>query len=84
MGVCAMPAACFPWQRWRATKALGASSSPRATQHAASLQEHLTCNADMRPAEVRQFCQLDDTCRALMRTAMNQLQLSARPYHRLL
>jgi magnesium chelatase family protein len=41
-------------------------------------------NADMRPAEVRQFCQLDDTCRALMKTAMSQLQLSARAYHRIL
>jgi hypothetical protein len=29
------------------------------------------CNADMRPAEVRQFCPLDDTGRALMKTAMN-------------
>ena len=36
----------------------------------------------MRPAEVRKFCDLDDTGRALMRTAMNQLQLSARAYHR--
>jgi len=42
------------------------------------------CNADMRPAEVRQFCELDDTSRALMRSAMNQLQLSARAYHRIL
>jgi magnesium chelatase family protein len=41
-------------------------------------------NADMRPAEVRQYCVLDDTCRALMRTAMSQLQLSARAYHRIL
>jgi magnesium chelatase family protein len=38
----------------------------------------------MRPAEVRQFCPLDDTGRALMKTAMNQLQLSARGYHRIL
>jgi magnesium chelatase family protein len=44
----------------------------------------LTCNADMRPAEVRQFCTLDDTGRALMKTAMQQLQLSARAYHRVL
>jgi len=41
-------------------------------------------NADMRPAEVRQHCALDDTCRSLMRTAMSQLQLSARAYHRIL
>ncbi len=38
----------------------------------------------MRPAEVRQFCQLDETGRALMKTAMSQLQLSARAYHRVL
>lgn len=44
----------------------------------------LACNADMRPAELRQYCQLDETCRNLMRMAMNQLQLSARAYHRVL
>jgi len=44
----------------------------------------VTCNADMHPAEVRRFCQLDESSRALMRTAMNQLQLSARAYHRVL
>lgn len=46
--------------------------------------EKITCNSDMRPAEVRQFCDLDDTSRALMKAAMNQLQLSARAYHRVL
>lgn len=44
----------------------------------------LTCNAEMRPAEIRQFCNLDDTGRSLMKTAMNQMQLSARAYHRIL
>ncbi len=44
----------------------------------------VTCNADMRPAEVRQYCALDATGAALMRTAMTQLQLSARAYHRVL
>lgn len=44
----------------------------------------IVCNADMRPAQVRQFCELDDTCRTLMRSAMSQLQLSARAYHRIL
>ena len=44
----------------------------------------LACNADMRVAEVRQHCQLDDTGRSLMRTAMSQMQLSARAYHRIL
>jgi magnesium chelatase family protein len=44
----------------------------------------ITCNADMRPAEVRQFCELDEVSRALIRSAMSQLQLSARAYHRIL
>ena len=44
----------------------------------------VTCNADMRPAEVRKFCVLDETGQALMKTAMAQLQLSARAYHRIL
>jgi magnesium chelatase family protein len=42
------------------------------------------CNADMRPADIRKFCVLDGTGQALMQTAMNQLQLSARAYHRVL
>jgi magnesium chelatase family protein len=45
---------------------------------------HVTCNAGMRPAEVRKFCNLDVTGQTLMQTAMNQLQLSARGYHRVL
>ncbi len=44
----------------------------------------LTCNADMRPAEVRRFCTLDAASAGLMKTAMSQLQLSARAYHRVL
>jgi len=44
----------------------------------------LACNADMRVGEVRQHCGLDDTGRSLMRTAMSQMQLSARAYHRIL
>jgi len=38
----------------------------------------------MRPAQIRQYCQLDETSNALMRSAMNQMQLSARAYHRVL
>ncbi|NOZ05878.1 MAG: YifB family Mg chelatase-like AAA ATPase [Chloroflexi bacterium] len=44
----------------------------------------LACNADMGPAEVRQFCTLDTAGRSLMRSAMTQMQLSARAYHRIL
>jgi magnesium chelatase family protein len=44
----------------------------------------LTSNADMGPGEVRKYCKLDETCSTLMRTAMRQMQLSARAYHRVL
>ena len=44
----------------------------------------LSSNTEMRPAEVRQFCALDDTGRSLMKSAMQQLELSARAYHRIL
>ena len=44
----------------------------------------LTCNADMGPAHIREYCELDDTSKALMRTAMNQLGMSARAFHRVL
>ncbi|HLG69742.1 MAG TPA: YifB family Mg chelatase-like AAA ATPase [Chloroflexota bacterium] len=44
----------------------------------------LVCNADMGPAEVRQFCRLDAAGENLMRTAMAKMHLSARAFHRLL
>lgn len=44
----------------------------------------LACNAEMRPAELRKYCRLDETGGNLMKSAMNQLQLSARAYHRIL
>ncbi len=45
---------------------------------------NIICNADMRVAEVRQFCKLDDAGDNLIRAAMSQLNLSARAYHRIL
>jgi magnesium chelatase family protein len=44
----------------------------------------LLTNADMGPAEVRRFCQLDGAGQRLMQAAMRQLHLSARAYHRVL
>ena len=38
----------------------------------------------MRPADIQVLCQLDKTCQSLMRSTMNQLQLSAHAYHRML
>jgi len=44
----------------------------------------LFTNADMGPSEVREFCVLDDTGRRLMKSAMAQMGLSARAFHRVL
>jgi magnesium chelatase family protein len=44
----------------------------------------LACNAEMRAGEVRRLCRLDEAGAALMRAAMQQLQLSARAFHRVL
>ena len=44
----------------------------------------IVCNADIRVGEVRRFCQLQAEGQSLMRSAMSQLQLSARAYHRIL
>lgn len=47
-------------------------------------EPRLTTNADMGPADVRQYCKLDTTGQNLMKAAMAQLQLSARAFHRVL
>ena len=44
----------------------------------------LGCNAEMGPGEVREYCRLDDAGRSLLRSAMHQLQMSARAFHRIL
>jgi len=41
-------------------------------------------NSEMRPAEVREFCELDAAGQSLIKAAMRQLHLSARAYHRIL
>jgi magnesium chelatase family protein len=50
----------------------------------AGAHNSLKCNADMGPAEVRQYCTIDATGKALLRAAMQQLHMSARAYHRIL
>lgn len=44
----------------------------------------LMCNADMTPIEIRLYCKLEGEAEALMQTAMRQLRLTARGYHRVL
>ena len=45
---------------------------------------NVVSNADMRVAEIRQFCKLDEAGESLIRAAMRQMNLSARGYHRVL
>ena len=47
-------------------------------------ETELHSNADMGASEVREFCELDATGKQLMRSAMAQLGLSARAFHRVL
>jgi len=47
-------------------------------------EQKIYCNADMRNQEIRIFCKLNPNCQNLMKSAMQQLHLSARAYHRIL
>lgn len=44
----------------------------------------LACNNDMTPVEVKEFCQIESAAQSLLRTAMKQLHLTARGFHRIL
>ncbi|MBT9149213.1 MAG: YifB family Mg chelatase-like AAA ATPase [Dehalococcoidia bacterium] len=44
----------------------------------------LTCNADMTPIEIRAFCQTEPGAQSLLQSAVRQLSLSARSFHRIL
>jgi magnesium chelatase family protein len=43
-----------------------------------------TCNAEMTPSEIREFCSTETSAQSLLKAAMNQLHLSARAFHRIL
>jgi magnesium chelatase family protein len=56
----------------------------REAQRQRFAETSLLCNADMGPSEVRKICRLDETGRGLVKAAMQQLQMSARAFHRIL
>ncbi len=56
----------------------------RARQQARFNGSGLGCNADMTPAHIREFCELDEAGKTLMRAATTQLGMSARAFHRVL
>ena len=79
------------YQKLRELKPGESSAEVRARVEAARERQRerfggteIASNADMRPAQIRQYCALDEDCQALMKTAMRQLQLTARAYHRVL
>jgi magnesium chelatase family protein len=58
----------------------------RAVQRMRYSESRLSANSEMGPVEVREFCQryLDDSAKALIKTAVSQLNMSARSFHRVL
>jgi magnesium chelatase family protein len=46
--------------------------------------ERVRVNADMGPAEVRKYCEVEASAQPLLRAAAQRLQLSARAFHRVL
>lgn len=56
----------------------------RAIQRARFQGTRLTCNTEMTPVEVREFCQVEPEAQSLLKAAMRQLALSARAFHRIL
>ena len=56
----------------------------RERQAARFAEQDIYCNAEMGPSEVREYCTLDNTGSRLMKSAMAQMSLSARAFHRVL
>ena len=59
-------------------------SAARSRQNERFAGTMLSCNTEMTPAEVREFCQTEDDAQSLLKAAMKQLHLSARAFHRIL
>ncbi len=53
-------------------------------QRFASRHVGMACNAEMTPVEVRATCGLEPAAQALLRAAMERMQLTARAFHRVL
>lgn len=56
----------------------------RQTQQKRLQGTDLISNTDMTPVEVKEFCQVETAAQSLLRTAMKQLHLTARGFHRVL
>ncbi len=58
-------------------------TAARARQQKRFAGARLACNAEMMPAEVREFCRMEEASQSLLKAAMTQLHLSARAFHRI-
>ena len=56
----------------------------RSIQHERFQGTNLTCNTEMTPTEVREFCRAEESAQSLLKAAMKQLYLSDRAFHRIL
>ena len=59
-------------------------AAARSIQYRRFAGSRLTQNSEMTPAEVREFCQVEESAQGLLKAAMKQLYLSARAFHRVL
>jgi magnesium chelatase family protein len=74
------------------TKSIGESSldvrervcRARAKQVHRLQNDGITCNAQLRAKQLRAYCQMDDAAHDLLKTAINQFNLSVRAYDRIL
>ncbi len=80
-----------PWNKLSDERRGEPSAAIRARVEAARARQterfrgtKLTCNAEMGPTQVRDYCHVDAACMQLMQTAVRQMQLTARAYHRVL
>lgn len=60
------------------------TQAARDRQHQRFKGAEILNNAEMGPNEVYKFCEVEDSAQSLIQTAMQQMQLSARAYHRIL
>ncbi len=56
----------------------------RKTQHQRFENESIHCNAQMRPKHLKKYVQVDEQCKALLKSAIQELGISARAYDRIL
>ena len=74
---------CGRWRNVGGHSPTGGDSPPTPSHPLCPLNKpHVLVNGDMGPAEMQMFCQLDETGKNLMCAAVQQMNLSARAYHR--